>query len=104
MATELRRRGVPLWEIEGMLGHKRPTTSEKYAHYTPDYLSLGREAIDSYFSELSLDYEVPINSCVSVACHSRTVNKTEEKKGSIISKDQMVGVTGIEPVTPTMSM
>ena len=104
MATELRRRGVPLWEVEGMLGHKRQTTSEKYAHYSPEYLSLGREAIDSYFAELSLDYETPINSYVSVACHRHTAGKLKEEKYTITSRDQMVGVTGIEPVTPTMSM
>ena len=48
MATELRKRGVPMWEVEGFLGHKMPTTSERYARYAPDYLSAAATAIDDY--------------------------------------------------------
>ena len=49
MATELRRAGVPLWDVEGMMGHKMPSTSERYAHYAPGYLSSAVNAIDDYF-------------------------------------------------------
>lgn len=59
MATELRRRSVPSWEIEGLLGHRRPTTTEKYAQFQADYLSAGREAIDAYFRDLKLVYRAP---------------------------------------------
>lgn len=51
MATMLRREGVPAWEVQGLLGHKMPTTSETYAAYTPDYLSTASQAIDNYMSE-----------------------------------------------------
>lgn len=54
MATELRSAGVSPWEIEGLLGHKRPTTSEKYARFEPSFLSQGRQAIDAYFKRLDL--------------------------------------------------
>ncbi|HBT67099.1 MAG TPA: hypothetical protein DEB63_01295 [Agrobacterium sp.] len=70
MATELRRRGVSAWEIEGLLGHRRPSTTEKYAHYAPDYLSAGRMAIDAYFETLGLTYTVPRLVHVSEACQS----------------------------------
>lgn len=48
MATELRARGVPMWELEGFLGHKMPSTSERYAQYAPDYLGSAAKAIDDY--------------------------------------------------------
>ncbi|MGV2169207.1 tyrosine-type recombinase/integrase [Agrobacterium sp. 16-172Ci] len=70
MATELRRRGVSAWEIEGLLGHRRPSTTEKYAHYAPDYMSAGRMAIDAYFETLGLTYTVPRLVHVSEACQS----------------------------------
>ena len=55
MATELRRRGVPPWEVSGMLGHKSSgySTTERYAKYAPDYLSHATRAIDAYFDELT---------------------------------------------------
>lgn len=52
MATELRRRGVPQWEIAGMLGHRTGGTSEVYAKYSPDYLGKAAAAIDDYMNEL----------------------------------------------------
>ena len=54
MATELRARGVPWEEIKGMLGHKMPGVTEKYAKYGADYLGAGSAAIDDYFSELGV--------------------------------------------------
>ena len=48
MATTLRASGVPHWEVEGILGHKMPTTSERYAKYDPNYLGMASKAIDEY--------------------------------------------------------
>ena len=61
MATELRRRGVPEAEIQGMLGHrafKGPT--EVYARFRPDYLGHAARAIDDYMGALR-------SSCVLVS-------------------------------------
>ena len=52
MATELRARGVPWEQIKGMLGHKMPGVTEKYAKYDPSYMSEGAKAIDAYYREL----------------------------------------------------
>lgn len=52
MATELRRRGVPKWEVDGMLGHKNAGTTERYAKFSPDYLGKAAAAIDDYFHAL----------------------------------------------------
>ena len=103
MAAELRRRAVPAWEVEGLLGHRRPGVTETYAEFDPSYLSKGREAIDAYFAEIGLSYTVPEAVCVSVACHPEDDDFTTNEEISLISGDLMVGATGIEPVTPTMS-
>ena len=52
MATELRKRGVPAWEVAGFLGHKSEGITERYAKFSPDYLSQARRSIDDYFVEL----------------------------------------------------
>lgn len=54
MATELRKRAVPPWEVSGMLGHKSAEyrTTEIYAKYDPSYLGKAVTAIDAYFTEL----------------------------------------------------
>lgn len=80
MATEMRRRGVPVWEVAGFLGHKTGSygTTEIYAKYAPDYLSKAVEAIDAYFNDLQkitkrkliLDPERLRANCVSLAVGS----------------------------------
>lgn len=52
MATELRRRGVPKWEVDGMLGHRADGVTERYAKFSPDYLGKAAAAIDDYMNEL----------------------------------------------------
>lgn len=52
MATELRKRDVPEWEVQGMLGHRTAGTSERYAKFSPDYMGKASSAIDAYFHEL----------------------------------------------------
>ncbi|MBB4198590.1 hypothetical protein GGD83_002394 [Rhodoblastus sphagnicola] len=37
LAAELRRRGARAWEVEGMMGHKRPGVIETRAQFAPDY-------------------------------------------------------------------
>lgn len=70
MAVELRTRGVPEWEASGLMGHRRPGVTERYAKFRPDYLSLGSKAIDAYFSDLKMVLPVPEYECVPVACQS----------------------------------
>jgi integrase len=56
VATELRKRGVPGWEVSGQLGHRggeSHRTTERYAKYDPDYLSQVRLALDAWLAELA---------------------------------------------------
>ena len=99
MATELRKRGVPPWEVSGLLGHKSAgfATTEIYAKYDPDYLGKAAEEIDAYFGELqehvSRQIVLPMRAtCVPPA--RRAVTQVA---------DLLVGASGIEPPTPTMS-
>ncbi|MGN6422617.1 MAG: tyrosine-type recombinase/integrase [Asticcacaulis sp.] len=107
MAAELRSRSVPHWEVEGLLGHKMPGVTERYARFAPDYLSKGREAIDAYFAELGLIYNEKIQcsylNSVALACHSDLTDDMDFEENVMFSEMKMVGATGIEPVTPTMS-
>jgi hypothetical protein len=75
VATEMRKRGVATWEVAGFLGHSSGyKTTERYAQFAPDHISQAVRAIDAYFGEL------------------------RASEGA-----KVVGTTGIEPVTPTMS-
>ncbi|MER8809244.1 tyrosine-type recombinase/integrase [Mesorhizobium australicum] len=83
MAVELRKRSVPAWEVEGLLGHRRPGVTEKYAEYSPDYLSKAREAIDDYFADLGVSLPVPKMLRVSVACQPQ---KTAEPEDDVLPR------------------
>lgn len=52
VATELRKRGVPQWEVAAFLGHAAMSTTDAYAKYDPSYLQKAVNAIDDYFEEL----------------------------------------------------
>ncbi|MPY72892.1 MAG: tyrosine-type recombinase/integrase [Alphaproteobacteria bacterium] len=53
MATEMRRRGVEVWEVAGFLGHTTGyKTTERYAKIGPGVLAKAVAAIEGYFDEL----------------------------------------------------
>lgn len=85
VATELRRRGVPHWEVSGQIGHKKAGTSEIYAKFDPDYLGAARTALDAWLDDLS-----------------RSVPRLQGQSG-VSHMRKVVGGTRIELVTPTMS-
>jgi integrase len=104
VGTELRRRGVPGWDISGQLGHKKgesaPTT-ENYAKFDPAYMSAAKQGFETWMRELSA--EVPRmrdDTAMTRACEGSLSDPTERpvKQGL-----RVVGGTGFEPVTPTMS-
>ncbi|MBI1207209.1 MAG: tyrosine-type recombinase/integrase [Azospirillum sp.] len=44
--TWLAMAGVPLWDIAGWLGHSMSTTTERYAHHSPEHLVGAKQALD----------------------------------------------------------
>jgi len=97
MATELRARNVPEWEVMGILGHKsQARTTERYAKFRPDYLSQAVRAIDAYFTDLRSASGLIFNPV-------RASSVLVPKLGFPQSLGNVVGATGIEPVTPAMS-
>ncbi len=55
VACEMRKRGVPVWEVAGFLGHSTGyRTTERYAKYGPDHLDAAVRAIDAYFADLGV--------------------------------------------------
>lgn len=122
MASELRRRGVPPWEIAGFLGHSARdyATTEVYAEYAPDYLGAAATAIEAYFEELRplLDFELPkpaldlpasrkpdvrVGGAVPASASLRAERVPVRVSYHTQLPDFMVGATGIEPATTTMS-
>ena len=103
MATELRRRNVSEWELMGIMGHKSKTarTTERYAFYSPDYLSAAIKAIDAYFLDLKNEFSNLVSGPVFNQVRASSV--LVEKPGSPQGIEKMVGAVGIEPTTPTMS-
>lgn len=95
---ELRRRGVPEWDVKGLMGHTGGGVTEGYAKFDGDKV---RKALDAWMTDLARD--VPALRGVS--------SGSVKKKAGIApaSDDQsprglrVVGGTGFEPVTPTMS-
>ena len=55
VACEMRKRGVPVWEVAGFLGHSSGyRTTERYAKYGPDHLGAAVRAIDAYLADLGV--------------------------------------------------
>jgi integrase len=100
IGMELRRRRVPAWDAAGAMGHRggNPTT-ELYARCDPDYLGEVVRALDELMEEIgrvAARPMVPNNP-------ARVTNVSGPLASGRQVPEKMVGATGIEPVTPTMS-
>ena len=61
----MRKRGVPVWEVAGFLGHSSGyKTTERYAKFGPDHLAGAVRALDAYFSYLGVGGPRLRASCV----------------------------------------
>jgi integrase len=112
VGTELRRRGVPGWDVSGQFGHTRgesaPTT-ENYGKFDPTYLAEAKAAFEAWMDELAA--EVPRMRdarAMQVRSGDRLGTRPEEPvqvpaAAGKTTRLSVVGGTGFEPVTPTMS-
>ncbi len=91
-ATWLAQAGMPLWDVAQYLGHSDTRMVERhYAHHHPDHKARAAGVLDAALRR----------AVVAPQLHPRLGRN--EKAMSAKSLKAMVGVTGIEPVTPTMS-
>jgi integrase len=99
MAAEMRRRGVPVWEVAGFLGHSSGyKTTERYAKFGPDHLSAAVRAIDSFFADLGVAAK-PLPDHVH-RLRASSVLVPDEANWQVL--ENMVEPDGIEPTTSTM--
>jgi hypothetical protein len=103
MADELRKRGVPLAEVAGLLGHSIGYhTTERYAKYGPEHAAETVRAIDAYFADLNRQSGLP-------QIEAGTVHASRVLPGPVLSiadanktLKKVVEQRGIEPLTSTL--
>jgi len=100
VASELRRRGVPKWDVSGLLGHDDDGsgTTDGYAKFDGEKV---RKALDAWMADLAKD--VPALHGVTSGSVRRTKKNGATPKDHAVQPLKVVGGTGFEPVTPTMS-
>ena len=109
VASELRRLGVPEWDVKGLLGHTGSGVTDGYAKFDGERV---RDVLDAWMIDLSKDVPALRKLCPGPILPRRGVSP-----GSVLRKMKtaqpvkvapyqpliVVGGTGFEPVTPTMS-
>ncbi|MCR6700897.1 MAG: tyrosine-type recombinase/integrase [Dokdonella sp.] len=104
VATWLRQRGVPAWDVSGQIGHRAAGTTDGYAKFDPSYLGEARKAIEAFLLDLSKDVPRLRPLCgVSAGSLATQTETARTRESRAVAAFQVVGGTGIEPVTPTMS-
>ncbi len=112
IVTVLRMKQVPGSQRSKWLGHadheESRTTSRSYGEFDPTYLRDAANATDEFMFELNkrTDRDLfALSHCKSTAKDNVVSFPADQARmeNSVISRDRMVGATGIEPVTPTMS-
>ena len=80
-----------------------PGRVENHAVFYPDYPGERGEAIDACFGDPWLESDAPKSASASLVRQPETDGVTIPSEISNEISGWMVGATGIEPVTPTMS-
>lgn len=101
VASELRRRGVPKWDVAGLLGHEDNTGSATTGDYAKFDGSKIRKALDAWMADLAKD--VPALRGVTSGSVVATERKADSRDHRAVPSSKVVGGTRIELVTPTMS-
>lgn len=105
VASELRRRGVPGWEVSALMGHSRGeahATTAVYAKFDPEWMLKSRSAIDAFMVDLARD--VPALRGVSAGSalsHTKTARPVQSRA---VIGGSVVELIGIEPTTSTMPL
>ncbi len=83
-ASRLVQQGVSLYEVMHLTGHKSVSMVQRYAHLAPDFQERAISALEAYGHKMG------------------TANKNVPAQGIPKPLADMVGATGIEPVTPAV--
>jgi integrase len=83
IAVELRRRGVPEWECQGLLGHRGASrVTETYARYRPDHLGEAAAAISAFVRAVRQGASnTPPDHVVKPSDRGGTVSKLRPRRG-----------------------
>ena len=105
VATELRAAGVDEAQCAGFLGHRwSNSTTEGYAKYRPDFLSGAAAVVNRLISEVAgPGRPATSGNPLARAYQVRTSGLAPGVPTKEEARHRVVGATGIEPVTPTMS-
>lgn len=106
VATELRRRGVPGWEVSGLLGHtasdESATTTGIYAKFDPTYQQKCSRAIDAWM--VALAKKVPRLRGVTAGSVRQKRKTAQTPESRAVPVFRVVEPAGIEPATSTMPL
>jgi len=104
MATELRARGVSREELAFQMGHTMPDyrTTDRYTKFDKRFLESAKLKIEDYLRDLNrlTDHDLLNADSLKILSNRLRESGQEMPKTPYLT---MVGATGIEPVTPTMS-
>ena len=109
VASELRRLGVPEWDVKGLLGHTGSGVTDGYAKFDGERV---RDVLDIWMIDLAKDVPALRRLCpkpiqprrgVSPGSVTRKMKTAQPVKVAPYQPLKVVGGTGFEPVTPTMS-
>ena len=95
--TVLRKAKVPDEQIAYQLGHRRPKnrSTRAYGEYDPSYLAEAAAALDAWIARV---LHLAAGNSHGIPAGAKASRKKRPKP-----LNRLVGATGIEPVTPTMS-
>ncbi|WP_149999907.1 tyrosine-type recombinase/integrase [Iodidimonas gelatinilytica] len=103
VASEMRRRGVDKWDLEGWLGHRNPSSTDIYASFDPEYLGTVTPALNDFLNEIATASKLPLHPSCTRDGGTITSCLIERKTNMLYSLQKMVGAARIELATPTMS-
>jgi integrase len=66
-ATRLVQRGVDLYKVQRLLGHKSPTMTQRYAHHFPESLRDGVEILDQRKAVSTISAQPPLVAVPEIA-------------------------------------
>ena len=107
MATEMRKRGVSKEQREEWMGHRRHSTNDVYGQFAPDFLRAAKDCAEAVLADLEALCERSVYGYMLKPSMQASAKSDMNAETAGLQRfdpiGKMVGGTGIEPVTPTMS-